>query len=88
MALDRDHVLIFGEQHLRQILYSPYYNKARTHMGLRKDAPLRRPVQRTGTIVATPILRFASSLRAVIFGKDTWRATLKSQDDARGSLER
>jgi hypothetical protein len=26
MALDRDHVLIFGEQHLRQILYSPYYN--------------------------------------------------------------
>jgi hypothetical protein len=53
-----DHVLIFGEQHLRQILtlYSRYYNEARTHHGLRKDTPRPRPVQRTGTIIATPIL--------------------------------
>jgi len=53
-----DHVLIFGEQHLRQILtlYSRYYNEARTHLGLRKDTPRPRPVQRTGTIIATPIL--------------------------------
>ncbi len=37
-----DHVLIFGEQHLRRILalYSSYYNQTRTHLGLRKDAPL------------------------------------------------
>jgi transposase InsO family protein len=53
-----DHVLIFGEQHLRQILtlYSRYYNEARTHLSLRKDTPRPRPVQRTGTIIATPIL--------------------------------
>jgi transposase InsO family protein len=53
-----DHVLIFGERHLRQILtsYSSYYNKTRTHLSLDKDAPLRRAVQRCGTIVATPIL--------------------------------
>jgi transposase InsO family protein len=53
-----DHVLIFGVQHLRQILtsYSSYYNKTRTHLSLDKDAPLRRAVQRCGTIVATPIL--------------------------------
>ena len=53
-----DHVLIFGEQRLRQILtlYSRYYNEARTHLGLRKDTPRPKPVQRTGTIVATPIL--------------------------------
>ena len=53
-----DHVLIFGEQHLRQILtfYSRYYNEARTHLGLRKDTPRQRPVQRNGTIIATPIL--------------------------------
>ena len=53
-----DHVLIFGERHLREILtlYSLYYNETRTHLGLRKDAPLRRPVQRNGAIVATPIL--------------------------------
>jgi len=53
-----DHVLIFSERHLRGILslYAGYYNRTRTHLGLRKDAPLRRTVQRTGTIVATPVL--------------------------------
>jgi transposase InsO family protein len=53
-----DHVLIFGERHLRKvlILYSLYYNRTRTHLRLRKDAPLGRTVQRTGTVVATPIL--------------------------------
>jgi transposase InsO family protein len=53
-----DHVLIFGERHLRQVLtlYSLYYNETRTHLGLSKDAPLRRAVQRSGTIVTTPIL--------------------------------
>ena len=37
-----DHVLIFGEPHLRRVLalYSQYYNEARTHLGLGKDAPL------------------------------------------------
>jgi transposase InsO family protein len=53
-----DHVLIFGEQHLRRVLtlYSLCYNETRTHLGLRKDAPLRRAAQRSGTIFATPIL--------------------------------
>jgi hypothetical protein len=37
-------------------LYSLYYNEMRTHLGLSKDAPLRRAVQRSGTIVTTPIL--------------------------------
>ena len=37
-----DHVLIYGERHLRRILtlYSLYYNETRTHLGLGKDAPL------------------------------------------------
>ena len=37
-----DHVLIFSERHLRGILslYAGYYNRTRTHLGLRKDAPL------------------------------------------------
>ena len=53
-----DHVLIFGERHLRRILalYSLYYNETRTHLALRKDAPLRRAVQGSGTIITTPIL--------------------------------
>jgi transposase InsO family protein len=53
-----DHVLIFGERHLQRILtlYSSYYNGTRTHLALGKDATLGRAVQRSGTIVATPIL--------------------------------
>jgi transposase InsO family protein len=53
-----DHVLIFGEAHLRKILtlYASYYNQSRTHLSLRKDAPLGRSIQRSGTIVAVPIL--------------------------------
>jgi len=53
-----DHVLIFGERHLHRVLalYSVYYNETRTHLGLAKDAPIRRPVKRSGPIVTTPIL--------------------------------
>ena len=53
-----DRVLIFGEAHLRPILssYAAYYNEVRPHLALGKDAPLRRPVQRSGVIVAIPIL--------------------------------
>jgi transposase InsO family protein len=44
--------------HLRRVLtlYSLYYNETRTHLGLGKDAPLGRAVERSGTIVTTPIL--------------------------------
>jgi transposase InsO family protein len=53
-----DHMVIFGEAHLRQILsaYAGYYNQARTHLALHKDAPLPRAVQRSGRIVAIPVL--------------------------------
>jgi transposase InsO family protein len=53
-----DRMLIFGESHLRQILtsYAAYYNQARPHLALQKDAPFHREVQRSGVIVAIPIL--------------------------------
>ena len=53
-----DRVIILGESHLRRILtsYVAYYNEIRPHLGLRKDAPLRRRVQQSGVIVAIPIL--------------------------------
>jgi hypothetical protein len=43
-----DQLIIFSEMHLRRILsaYAEYYNQARTHLALRKDAPLHRAVQR------------------------------------------
>jgi transposase InsO family protein len=53
-----DGMLVFGEAHLRQILssYAAYYNEVRTHLALGKNAPLGRAVQRTGVVVAIPIL--------------------------------
>jgi transposase InsO family protein len=53
-----DRLLIFSEPHLRRVLasYAAYYNQARTHLALGKDAPLGRAVQRSGVIVAIPIL--------------------------------
>ena len=53
-----DHVLIFGDRHLRRILtrYFAYYHRARTHLSLDKDAPDVRPIQRPGVgpIMAIP----------------------------------
>jgi transposase InsO family protein len=53
-----DHVIVRDEEHLRRVLsaYSLYYNATRTHLGLRKDAPNRRPVQRRGRIISTDVL--------------------------------
>ena len=52
-----DHIIVFGEAHLRRILRSyADYNDIRTHRSLDKDAPVSRRVQRTGIIVSHPIL--------------------------------
>jgi hypothetical protein len=50
--------VVFGEQHLRQLLgsYQRYYNGARTHLSLNKDAPVSRAVQAVGRIVAVKAL--------------------------------
>ena len=48
-----DHVVVFGERHLRHVLlsYHDYYNETRTHLSLNKDAPVSRVVQRAGNIL-------------------------------------
>src|SRR5216684_3670789 len=53
-----DHIVVFGEAHLRQILaaYVDYYNELRTHLSLDKDSPAHRPIHRYGQIAAWPIL--------------------------------
>src|SRR6266481_3319681 len=53
-----DHFIVLGEAHLLRILrsYARYYNDIRTHRSLDKDAPVSRPVQRTGVITSNPIL--------------------------------
>lgn len=47
-----DHIIVLGETNLRRILrsYARYYNDIRTHWSLNKDAPVPRPVKRTGSI--------------------------------------
>ncbi|HYS88231.1 MAG TPA: integrase core domain-containing protein [Bradyrhizobium sp.] len=53
-----DHIIVLGEMHLRRVLksYADYYNSVRTHRSLNKDAPVSRPVQRTGVISSHTIL--------------------------------
>ncbi|MDB5609620.1 MAG: Integrase, catalytic region [Bradyrhizobium sp.] len=53
-----DHIIAFGEAHLRRILisYAAYYNSVRTHRSLNKDAPVSRPVQPAGSIKSHPTL--------------------------------
>jgi transposase InsO family protein len=53
-----DHVLVFGERHLRHVLasYQHYYNEARTHLSFGKDAPTSRKVQAVGRVLPVPIL--------------------------------
>src|SRR6185437_10438142 len=43
-----DHMIVWSEAHLRRVLkeYTSHYNAARTHLGLQKDAPHRRPIER------------------------------------------
>src|SRR5437868_12890056 len=51
-----DHVVVFGERHLRRVLlsYINYYNETRTHLSLDKDAPLSRTVQRPYSSPSNP----------------------------------
>jgi hypothetical protein len=53
-----DHIIVLGQAHLRRFLksYARCYNETRTHLALDKDAPVSRPVERTGVVrsLATP----------------------------------
>jgi putative transposase len=56
-----DHVLILGEQHLRNVLaeYARHYNGHRPHQGLQQEPPLRRPseaIDITARIERTQVL--------------------------------
>ena len=53
-----DHMIVWSEAHLRRVLkeYASYYNAARTHLGLQKDAPHRRPIECRGRIVTSEVL--------------------------------
>jgi transposase InsO family protein len=52
-----NHVLVFGERHLRCILarYFAYYHRARTHLSPDKDTPDGRPIEPVGLGTIIPI---------------------------------
>ena len=51
-----DHFIVLGEAHLRRILQAYARSEIRPHRSLNKDAPVSRPVHRTGNIKSHPIL--------------------------------
>jgi len=55
-----DHMIVFGEEHLRRILteYFAYYHKARLHLSLERNSPIPRPVSppAQGKVVAKEYL--------------------------------
>jgi transposase InsO family protein len=53
-----DHVIVFGEAHLQRVLdaYADYYNSARTHLSLDKNAPRYRAIECHGSIYSRPVL--------------------------------
>ena len=53
-----DHIIVLDEAQLCRVLksYARYYNDVRTHRSLDKDAPVSRPVQRTGSIKSLSVL--------------------------------
>jgi Integrase core domain len=59
-----DHVVVFGERHLRHVLlsYMKYHKEIRTHLSLEKDAPVSRAVKTAGTFHCRPVLRAASPI--------------------------
>jgi hypothetical protein len=53
-----DHIVVFGDRHLRHLLksYQKYYNEARTHLSLHKDAPIPRVAQTVVRMLPVRIL--------------------------------
>jgi transposase InsO family protein len=53
-----DHMIVFGEAHLRRILgkYAAYYNRARIRRSLDKAAPVHRSIERFGLITSRAVL--------------------------------
>jgi len=53
-----DHMIVFGEAHLRRILgeFAAYYNKVRVHRSLDMDAPVHRRIENLGDVRSRPVL--------------------------------
>ena len=67
-----DHVIVFNEKHLRRLInYLDYYHEDRTHIGLGKETPEGRPVQRK----PSPYARIDSEPASAVFITATFGET-------------
>jgi hypothetical protein len=68
-----DHVVVFGERHLRHVLlsYMKYHNEVRTHLSLEKDAQVSRALELAGHIFAA---QFSAGYTTNISGFDLRQA--------------
>jgi transposase InsO family protein len=53
-----DHVILFGPDHLRRLLYDyvRFYNHARPSQALGQEQPVPRPPDTMGRVIALPVL--------------------------------
>jgi hypothetical protein len=77
-----DHVVVLGEQHLRNLLccYATYYNQAQTHLSLGRDAPSPRKVYFNGRILPVPFLaglHHHIRIMTATGARDGWRSRTK-----------
>jgi transposase InsO family protein len=47
-----DHIIVWNERHLKRILrgYFDYHNTDRTHLGLAKESPVKRPISKMASV--------------------------------------
>src|ERR1700732_4223174 len=69
-----DHIIVTGEQQLRRIMqsYIGYYDRARTHLALSKDAPCTRRIERHGGHPSSPRSGWSAPpiWSNLVFGRD------------------
>ena len=80
---------MFGERNLRHLLrsYATYYNSARTHLSVNKDAPSPRAVHAVGRILPTPFLGGLHHLYVRVDFRQAQRVLLFEDEHGRGIFE-
>jgi hypothetical protein len=75
-----DHVIVINESHLRRLAqdYLRYYHQDRTHDGLNKDTPAKRPRRFAGTVASGLNRRLASAVFTIdILGQKLHEGCMK-----------
>jgi transposase InsO family protein len=73
-----DHVVVFGEAHLRRMLapYTGYYNELRTHLSLGR---IRRAIGRSNASAGWPLSRSSADSIINTAGSSFWQAQVSNE---------